>query len=87
MCVLQAHGKSYHSCCFRCVICKQGLEGQPFTVDSDSRVYCVSDYHKIRAPCCAVCRTPNTGSTESIRVVSSNRNYHVECYSGEVNLV
>ena len=44
--VLQAHGKSYHPCCFRCVICKEELEGQAFAVDSDSRVYCISDYHR-----------------------------------------
>ncbi|XP_029370646.1 LIM domain-containing protein 1 [Echeneis naucrates] len=88
--VLQARGKSYHPCCFRCVVCRQSLEGQPFTVDSDNRVYCISDYYKVQAPCCAACRTPilpTEGSTESIRVVSHNGNYHVECYSGEVDLI
>ncbi|XP_068431030.1 LIM domain-containing protein 1 [Clinocottus analis] len=88
--VLQARGKCYHPSCFRCEVCRRSLEGQPFSVDADSRVYCVSDYHRVRAPLCAACRgpiLPTEGSTESIRVVSFNKNYHVECYSGEVNLI
>ncbi|XP_041823094.1 LIM domain-containing protein 1 [Melanotaenia boesemani] len=88
--VLQACGKSYHPSCFRCVVCGQELEGQAFTVDSDSRVYCVSDYHRVQAPSCAACGMPilpTEGSTESIQVVSSNKYFHMECYSGEVNLI
>ncbi|XP_034561074.1 LIM domain-containing protein 1 isoform X2 [Notolabrus celidotus] len=88
--VLQALGKSYHPSCFCCVVCRRSLEGQPFSVDADSRVYCVSDFHKVRAPVCAACRKPilpTEGSTECIRVVSSNRSFHVECYSGEVDLI
>ncbi|XP_035797724.1 LIM domain-containing protein 1 isoform X2 [Amphiprion ocellaris] len=87
--VLQARGKSYHPSCFCCVVCRQNLEGQSFAVDSDCRIYCVSDYHRVQAPRCAACRKPilpTEGSTESIRVASFNKNYHVECYSGEVNL-
>ncbi|XP_036948313.1 LIM domain-containing protein 1-like isoform X2 [Acanthopagrus latus] len=88
--VLQARGKSYHPSCFRCVVCRRGLEGRPFSVDADDRVYCVSDFHRVRAPLCAACRAPilpTEGSAEAIRVVSSDRNYHVECYSGEVDLI
>ncbi|XP_026205118.1 LIM domain-containing protein 1 [Anabas testudineus] len=85
--VLQARGKSYHPSCFCCVICRQSLEGLPFAVDSHSRIYCVSDYHRVRAPWCAACRTqilPAEGSSESVRVVSFNRNYHVKCFGGDL---
>ncbi|XP_072226666.1 LIM domain-containing protein 1 [Leuresthes tenuis] len=88
--VLQARGKSYHPSCFRCVICRQELEGQAFAVDSHSRVYCVSDYHRVQAPRCDACGMPilpTEGSTESIRVASSNKYYHIECYGGDVNLI
>ncbi|XP_060892979.1 LIM domain-containing protein 1-like [Labrus mixtus] len=88
--VLQARGKSYHPSCFCRVVCRRSLEGQPFSVDADSRVYCVTDYHKVQARVCAACREPilpTEGSAESIRVVSYDRSYHVECYSGEVNLI
>ncbi|XP_054620332.1 LIM domain-containing protein 1-like isoform X2 [Dunckerocampus dactyliophorus] len=88
--VLQAHGKSYHSACFRCVVCRQNLEDQPFTVSADDKVYCVMDYHKAQAPCCASCNKPilpTEGCTESIRVVSFNNYYHVDCYGCDVDFV
>lgn len=44
--MLQARGKSYHPSCFRCVVCRRGLEGRAFSVDADGRVYCVSDFHR-----------------------------------------
>lgn len=44
--ILQARGKPYHPSCFRCVVCRQSLEDQPFAVDSHRRIYCVSDYHR-----------------------------------------
>lgn len=61
--VLQARGKSYHPSCFRCVVCRQSLEDQPFSVGTDSRIYCISDYHKW---------VSHTGSTQWDRPFNSH---------------
>ncbi|XP_051991353.1 LIM domain-containing protein 1 isoform X21 [Xyrauchen texanus] len=87
--VLQALGKSFHPNCFRCVVCNEKLEGKPFSVDTQNKIYCVKDYQRFLAKPCAVCGQlilPTEGSNEIVRVVSTGRSYHVGCFDGKSNI-
>ncbi|CAF0971585.1 unnamed protein product [Adineta ricciae] len=84
--MLQALGNTYHPGCFRCTVCNECLDGLPFTINKERRLFCLYDYHNTYAPRCAKCAfpiCPEEGSDESIRVVAMNKNFHVDCYRCE----
>jgi LIM domain-containing protein len=43
---VQALGKTYHRTCFRCFSCNQCLDSQPYTVDADRHILCLTDYYR-----------------------------------------
>lgn len=84
--ILRATGKPYHPKCFTCFVCKQCLDGIPFTIDSTNQIHCIDCFHGKFAPRCSACNKPiipDPGKTETVRVVALDRSFHVACYKCE----
>ncbi|KAI6178754.1 hypothetical protein M3Y98_00536100 [Aphelenchoides besseyi] len=85
--ILQAIGKNFHPHCFCCSDCGRCLDGLPFCVDSEDRVFCMEDYERLFIPTCARCNNPIKASNsygQIVRVVAMDRGeYHISCYSCE----
>ncbi|KAJ8375168.1 hypothetical protein SKAU_G00057480, partial [Synaphobranchus kaupii] len=88
--ILRATEKAYHPHCFTCVVCHRSLDGIPFTVDAANHIHCIEDFHKKFAPRCSVCKEPimpAPGQEETVRIVSLDRDFHVQCYRCEVSVL
>ena len=79
-----------NSGCFRCCVCNDCLDGVPFTVDFDNKIYCVNDFHWIFVPKCRSCDegiTPVEGTEETIRVVAMEQDFHAQVRAQRVQLL
>ncbi|CAF0914906.1 unnamed protein product [Brachionus calyciflorus] len=84
--ILRATGKPFHPECFNCIVCKKNLDGIPFTVDASNKIHCIECFHEKYAPRCFICRlpiTPENGMEETVRIVSMDKNFHINCYKCE----
>ena len=71
-------------------MCNDCLDGVPFTVDFDNKIYCVNDFHWIFVPKCRSCDegiTPVEGTEETIRVVAMEQDFHAQVRAQRVQLL
>lgn len=81
--ILRAAGKTYHPECFKCVNCQCGLDGVPFTQDSDNRPFCISCYHELHSPKCEKCKqpiAPQPGQKEAMRIIALDKSFCKPCF-------
>uniref|UniRef100_A0ABI8ALR7 LIM domain-containing protein 1 n=1 Tax=Felis catus TaxID=9685 RepID=A0ABI8ALR7_FELCA len=84
----QAMGNLYHDACFTCAACSRKLRGKAFYF-VNGKVFCEEDFlysgFQQSADRCFLCGhlIMDMGSDETIRVVSMDRDFHVECYHCE----
>lgn len=81
--ILRAAGKTYHPQCFKCVNCQCGLDGVPFTQDSDGRPFCITCYHDLHSPKCEKCKqaiAPRPGEKEAMRIIALDKSFCKPCF-------
>lgn len=81
--ILRAAGKTYHPECFKCTNCKCGLDGVPFTQDSENRPFCIECYHELHSPKCYKCKKPIAplpGQKEAMRIIAMEKSFCLACF-------
>eukprot|EP00039_Didymoeca_costata_P018706 m.334616 g.334616 ORF g.334616 m.334616 type:complete len:729 (+) comp17399_c0_seq1:112-2298(+) len=75
---MRAGDKSYHHTddCFRCAVCKDGLEGKK-CVQYQDELYCSACYHDVHSPPCGRCQERVRGEFVEVR----GKRYHKACFN------
>ena len=84
---VQALASFYHPDCFKCSLCHTLLENDQFTVNTQNKVLCLPDFHKLYSPKCGKCEEtiyPIEKTGILVRVRSMNQDFHLDCFVCEM---